>query len=221
MIKQSARDLRERSTGHYSRIVIDSMTALKRFSLKGEDARILVQSFLRFLSELEVTTLIVSNPMGTSILETEFLLARGEILLHKWIDGNTVRRALSVERLRGTPFDERLRPMEIGNHGITVFPGAAVTARGELARTIDRTFLDARDADEVGARLDAVLTSLEAVQKVDGETREAETALLRGVIALHRKRYEEAVRHLITAKTRLTEELRLHDAAHRAGRKDA
>jgi len=131
MIKQSYRDLIERKTGRYTRIVIDSMTALKRFSLKGEDVRILVQSFLRFLSELEVTTLIVSNPMNPEALETEFLLARGEILTHKWIDGQNVRRAVSIERMRGTAFDDRLRPMTIGSQGISVFPNAAISARGE------------------------------------------------------------------------------------------
>ncbi len=216
MIKQSAKDLRERSGGHFSRLVIDSMTALKRFSLKGEDSRILVQSFLRFLSELEVTALIVSSPLHPDALETEFLLARGEFLTHKWIEGNHVRRAISIERMRGTAFDDRLRPMSISKHGMTVFPNATVAARGELSQTIDRPFLEGRLADDVNARLDDVLQALEAVRKEGGETAEAEGALLRGVVSLNRKRYEEAIRHLITAKSRLSEELRIHDAARKA-----
>jgi KaiC/GvpD/RAD55 family RecA-like ATPase len=220
MIKQSARDLRERvAGGHYTRIVIDSMTALKRFSLKSEDARILVQSFLRFLSELEVTTLIVSTPLNPGTLESEFLLARGEILTHKWIEGSAVRRAVSIEWMRGTGFDDRLRPMTIGRHGMTVFPSTTVAARGELSQTIDRPFLEGRAADDVNARLDDVLQALEAVRKEGGETGEAEAALLRGVVALNRRRYEEAVRHLITAKSRLSEEMRLADAHRKAGGK--
>ena len=221
MIKQSSRDLVERTKAHYSRIVIDSMTALKRFSLRGEDARVLVQSFMRFLSELEVTTLLVSSPITPGVLESEFLLSRGEIFLHKWIDGNTMRRAISIERMRGTEFDERLRPMTIGPQGMTVFPNATVTARGELTRSIDRPFLESQAAEEVNARVDDVLASVEAVRRVGGQTGEAEAALLRGVVALNRKRFEEAVRHLVTAKTRLTEEMRLHDAARRAGAKKA
>ena len=221
MIKQSARDLRERSGVHYSRILIDSMTALKRFSLKSEDVRILQQSFLRFLSELEVTTLIVSNPMNPDALESEFLLARGEILMHKWIEADHVRRAISIERIRGTPFDDRVRPLSIDKHGLTVFPAATIAARGELTRSIDRPFLDNRAADDVNARLDDVLEALESVRKLGGETAEAEGALMRGVVALNRRRHEEAIRHLITAKTRLSEELRLHDAARRAKEKAA
>ncbi len=216
MIKQSARDLRERMGQRYTRIVIDSMTALKRFSLKGEDARILVQSFFRFLSELEVTTLIVSNPLAPEKLESEFLLARGEVLLHKWIDGNVVRRAASIERMRGTAFDDRLRPLEIGARGITVFPSTAITTKGELARRIDRPYLDNQMAADVSARIDDVLANLESVQDLEGETAGAEAALLRGIVAFHRKRYEEATRHLITAKSKLTDEIRLHDAARRA-----
>lgn len=222
MIKQSARDLRERvAGGHFSRLAIDSMTALKRFSLKSEDVRILIQSFFRFLSELEVTTLIVSNPLNPGTLESEFLLARGQILTHKWIDGNAVRRAISIERMRGTAFDDRLRPMAIGNRGITVFPMTTIASRGELAQTIDRPFLEGRNADEVNARVDDVLQALETVRKGGGETAEAEAALLRGLVALNRKRYEESIRYLITAKARLTEELRLQDAARRARGKDA
>ncbi len=221
MIKQSARDLRERVTGgHFSRIVIDSMTALKRFSLKGEDARVLVQSFLRFLSELNATTVIVSNPLIPNTLETEFLLARGEVLLHKWIDGNAVRRAISIERFRGTAFDERLRPMSIGRQGVTVFPNASVTAKGELSRSIDRPFLENRVASEVSERLDDVLQTLDAVRAQGGETDMAQVAVLRGVVAMHRKRYEEAIRHLITAKAKLAEETRIHDAARRAEAKN-
>lgn len=216
MIKQSARDLRERGKATYSRIVIDSMTALKRFSLKGEDARILVQSFLRFLSELEVTTLLVSNPLNPASIDSEFLLSRGELLLHKWIDGSTVRRAISVERMRGTSFDDRMRPMAIGPHGITVYPTATIPARGELVQVINRPFLEARAADEVNERLDDILSTMDSVREVGGEIAEAEAALLRAMVAANRKRYEEAIRHLITAKARLSDELRLHDAARKA-----
>ena len=215
MIKQSYRDLMERQAGRYSRIVIDSMTALKRFSLRETDARVLVQSFMRFLSELEVTSLIVSNPTRNGMFDTEFLLARGEIMTHKWIEGNNIRRAISIERMRGTSFDDRLRPMTIGSHGLTVFPSTAITVKGELTRTIDRPFLEGRVADEVNVRLDETLQALGVVRKTGGETGEAEAAVLRGIVAFHRKRYEEAVRHLITAKSRLTEEMRLQDAARR------
>jgi ATP/maltotriose-dependent transcriptional regulator MalT len=73
----------------------------------------------------------------------------------------------------------------------------------------------------VNERLDDVLASLESVRAIGGETAQAEAALLRALVALNRKRFEEATRHLITAKTRLTEEMRLHDAARKAEAKQA
>ena len=50
---------------------------------------------------------------------------------------------------------------------------------------------------------------------------EAAAAILRGLVSLNRKRYEESIRHLITAKARLSEELRLQEAARRAKEKVA
>jgi len=100
MIKQEFAHHLERTKERYKRIVIDSMTALKMFSMQGQDSRVLTQSFLRFLAELESTTLIVSERLDRKILETEFFLSRGEIRLHKWVDGSVVRRAISIEKFR-------------------------------------------------------------------------------------------------------------------------
>ncbi len=216
MIKQARRDLIEDGGRPYTRIVIDSMTALRRFSLRGEEARVLVQSFLRFLSELEVTTIIVSNPSAPDALDPESLLVRGEMLMHKWIDGNVVRRAISIERMRGTSFDEKLRPMVIGGRGIIVYPDTPVATKGPLLRTIGASFLEERLAAEVNGRMDDVISALEAVRAGEGETTEAEAALLRAVVALQRKRYDESLRHLLAANSRLAEELRIQEAAKRA-----
>src|SRR2546425_243617 len=79
MIKQEFSHHLERTKQRYKRIVIDSMTALKMFAMQGQDSRILIQSFVRFLAELEATTLIISERLNKKILETEFFLARGEI----------------------------------------------------------------------------------------------------------------------------------------------
>src|SRR5438132_14167723 len=61
MIKQEFSQHLERTKQRYKRIAVDSMTALKMYSLQGQDIRLLMQSFLRFLAELEATTLIVSE----------------------------------------------------------------------------------------------------------------------------------------------------------------
>jgi len=58
------------------------------FAMQGQDSRILIQSFVRFLAELEATTLIISNASTRRSSRREFFLARGEVRLHKWIDGS-------------------------------------------------------------------------------------------------------------------------------------
>src|SRR3970040_1638777 len=130
MIKQEFAQRLERTTERYKRIVIDSLAALKMFSMQGEDSRILIQSFLRFLSELEATSVIISERLDRSTIETEFFLSRGEIRLHKWLDGNVIRRAISVEKFRGSSFDDKIRPVKISDAGVTVDPEGSVTVRG-------------------------------------------------------------------------------------------
>jgi KaiC/GvpD/RAD55 family RecA-like ATPase len=61
MLRQEADDLYDEEGEVYSRVVIDSMTALKMFGMKGEDQSILIQSFMRFLAEIEVTSIMVTQ----------------------------------------------------------------------------------------------------------------------------------------------------------------
>jgi KaiC/GvpD/RAD55 family RecA-like ATPase len=120
MLRQESDDLYDKNGEVYSRVVIDSMTALKMFGMKGEDQRILIQSFLRFLAELEVTSLMITQIPEPEELPTEVLLSRGEIRLHK-INGNTkTARGISIEKMRGTEFDEHLRPINLSSRGIEV-----------------------------------------------------------------------------------------------------
>jgi KaiC/GvpD/RAD55 family RecA-like ATPase len=96
----------------YRRIVIDSLTALKYFCMFGEED-IHLQSFLRFLSESKITTILtVETPEKYNHIP-EMFLARGEIRLHKdWVDG-ALRRQISIEKNRGSEYDEKVYPMEI------------------------------------------------------------------------------------------------------------
>jgi KaiC/GvpD/RAD55 family RecA-like ATPase len=123
MLRQDADDLYDAVGDNYSRILIDSMTALKMFGMGGEDQRILIQSFIRFLSELEATALITSNTPGPERLDTEILLARGEVRLHKLTDDRMTKRGISIEKFRGSDFDEFTRPMKITSSGIEVMSG--------------------------------------------------------------------------------------------------
>ncbi|UCE72941.1 MAG: AAA family ATPase [Methanomassiliicoccales archaeon] len=123
MLRQDAEDLYEATGEKYSRVVVDSMTALKMFGMKGEDQRILIQSFMRFIAEMEATCLIVSQTPEPDHLDTEVLLARGEIRLHKTKNRGMINRGVSIEKLRGSDFDETIRPIKITSKGIKVQNG--------------------------------------------------------------------------------------------------
>lgn len=120
MLRQEADDLYDNQGEMYSRVVIDSLTALKMFGMGGEDHRILIQSFYRFLAEWEVTALIVTGIPEPERIDTEVFLARGEIRLHKQKRVDTLVRGISIEKMRGTRFDESIRPFRIGSAGIEV-----------------------------------------------------------------------------------------------------
>ena len=104
----------------YSRIVIDSLTALQYFCMKGFDPVAGAQSFLRFLSDLRVTTILTVEAPLEEVESPERSLARGEIRLFRWeLDGRTVR-AIGVEKFRGSSHDVRLHPYRIGPQGIGI-----------------------------------------------------------------------------------------------------
>ncbi|MCI4346329.1 MAG: hypothetical protein L3K07_06205 [Thermoplasmata archaeon] len=105
---------------NYTRLVIDSLTALQYFCMKGMDEVQGAQSFLRFLSDLGPTTVLTVESAHEDLESPERMLARGEIRLFRWdTEGRTVR-AIGVEKFRGSSHDVRLHPYRIGTHGIDV-----------------------------------------------------------------------------------------------------
>jgi KaiC/GvpD/RAD55 family RecA-like ATPase len=207
MIKQEFAGRLEKTKERYKRIVIDSMTALKMFSMQGEDSRILIQSFMRFLSELESTTLIVSEHLDRKAIETEFFLGRGEIRLHKWIDGSTVRRALSVEKFRGSQFDDRLRPLAITNQGVVVFPDQQVTSSNGTGAKGNETLLEMRIIDDVSNVLESVLRKVEDAQRRQIPVRDVEVSLSRAMLHFQRKNYQKAMKQALACNSLLEQRL--------------
>ncbi|HZY91477.1 MAG TPA: ATPase domain-containing protein, partial [Thermoplasmata archaeon] len=104
----------------FSRIVVDSLTALQYFCMKGFDETLGAQTFLRFLSDLRITTILTVEAPLEDVETPERLLARGEIRLFRWeLDGRTVR-AMGVEKFRGSQHDARLHPYRISSQGIDI-----------------------------------------------------------------------------------------------------
>jgi KaiC/GvpD/RAD55 family RecA-like ATPase len=111
----------------YTRLVIDSLTALQYFCMKGFNEVAGAQTFLRFLSDLHVTTFLTVESPLEDVDTTERMLARGEIRLFRWeLEGATVR-AIGVEKFRGGAHDVRLHPYRIGPSGIDIHLDATIS----------------------------------------------------------------------------------------------
>jgi KaiC/GvpD/RAD55 family RecA-like ATPase len=114
----------------YTRVVIDSLTALQYFCMKGFDEDAGAQTFLRFLADLQVTTLLTVESPLRDVESIERTLARGEIRLFRWeLHGSTVR-AIGVEKFRGGSHDVRLHPYRIGPAGLDIDLELTVSRRG-------------------------------------------------------------------------------------------
>lgn len=131
----------------YTRIAIDSLTALQYFCMKGFEPVAGAQAFLRFLSDLRITTLLTLESPLEDVESPERMLARGEIRLFRWeLEGRSVR-AIGVEKFRGSPHDVRLHPYRIGPRGLDI----------NLELTISR---DTRQILEVSRPEEAVVSAL-------------------------------------------------------------
>jgi KaiC/GvpD/RAD55 family RecA-like ATPase len=112
--------------GRFTRVLVDSLTSIRRFGMKTmtpgdmQPDRTEVQSLLRFLSEMEVTTLLTATPGNPMILSPEEILTRGEILLtRKWIGDRSIRQ-IKIVRMRGSAHDPERRPFAITSQGFVV-----------------------------------------------------------------------------------------------------
>ena len=118
----------EFSETRYSRVVIDSLTSLRRLAGLDEDPETAINSLLRYISESGVTALIIADLPDPTKLEIETFICRGEIRLHKVVTASKMERSVTVEKFRGSGHDALPRPMNITKTGITVATKRKVTA---------------------------------------------------------------------------------------------
>jgi KaiC/GvpD/RAD55 family RecA-like ATPase len=104
----------------YSRLVIDSLTSLKRLSGTEEDIDSGILSLLRFLSEANLTSLLVTDFPDPTELAPEMFLSRGILRFHKVMVSSRTERCVWVEKFRGSAHDTQPRPVHITKSGISV-----------------------------------------------------------------------------------------------------
>jgi KaiC/GvpD/RAD55 family RecA-like ATPase len=104
----------------YTRIVVDSLTSLRYFYIRTSEENATLMSFFRLLSDLGVTSILTVQLPEISKPDIEIHVARGEIRLHKWINGRGLMRGATVEKYRGSAHDQRLRTMKMTSEGIVI-----------------------------------------------------------------------------------------------------
>ncbi|MFA5895381.1 MAG: ATPase domain-containing protein [Thermoplasmata archaeon] len=114
----------------YQRVVIDSMTALRYFCMREFEETLTTQSFMRFLAESKVTSLLTVELPEEGEVPAEAFLARGEIRLHKLRDESGIRRFVSVEKYKGSSHDDFVYPFDITNAGVGVQTGPVRSLSG-------------------------------------------------------------------------------------------
>jgi KaiC/GvpD/RAD55 family RecA-like ATPase len=205
---------------NYTRLVIDSLTALQYFCMKGVDEVGGAQTFLRFLSDLGVTTILTVESPSEETETAERLLARGEVRLSRWdVDGQTVC-AIGVEKFRGSAHDIRLHPYRISPTGLEI----------DLETTISRDTIRAGLAKAEKARERAatrppstlldVVALIAAVRDLVGrgiDVRSAQVEVDRAAAASEAGRTDAAARHLLRARGIVSQLAIDWENAHRAG----
>ncbi len=197
----------EMARQNYTRLVVDSLTALQYFCMKGIDETQGAQSFLRFLSDLRITSLLTVEAPVEEIESAERLLARGEIRLFRWeLEGVTVR-AIGVEKFRGSAHDNRLHPYRISPTGLDI--DLATTISRDTRRVVDGS--EATTASAVRAipalpgALDQILADLRDLSAVGIDVSAAQAEIAEGRVAAQALKPDEFAVHLIRARAIMSE----------------
>jgi len=196
---------------NYARLVIDSLTALQYFCMKGYDETLGAQTFLRFLSDLRITTILTVEAPLEDAETPERLLARGEVRLFRWEhDGQTVR-AIGVEKFRGSDHDVKLHPYRLAPDGLLVNLGVTISrdtqeVRPEPSPEPEAPPLTGPEAPEVFATgLDALEQDSRDLVALGVDVAPIRSTVLEALAASERSTAEEVGRIVARARGRVLE----------------
>jgi len=104
------------------RCVIDSLMSIAPAYTHQAGFRFRLLHFLRALSELELTTIILTESQTPTIQEfgLDSILTNGTLLLHTISQKDTVEQVMEIPKMRGVKVQRRLNPYKITQNGIEV-----------------------------------------------------------------------------------------------------
>lgn len=107
------------------RVVIDPISSLVFQFPKASERRKALLDLFKTISDLNATSVITTELRSTSLtrkVRTEEFLSQGVIVLHTLTENGRIVNAIQIEKMRGVPHDNQLRPYEINKNGVEVFP---------------------------------------------------------------------------------------------------
>jgi circadian clock protein KaiC len=119
IIKSRAREI------HAQRLVIDPITMFVLQYPEISERRSAILNLFDALTDLGTTNVVVAEMRTTALqrkIRTEEFLAHGVIVFHNFAFNGRIVSAVQIEKMRGISHDRQLRPYEINENGIEVFP---------------------------------------------------------------------------------------------------
>ena len=107
------------------RIIVDPINSLMLRYPEEVKRR---KAMLLFFDAIESTgcSCLMISELRTSVLERRFqleeFLSEGVVLLHTMVHEGNVIRGIQIEKMRGVAHDTQLRPYQISDSGVEVFP---------------------------------------------------------------------------------------------------
>ncbi|UCH88711.1 MAG: hypothetical protein JSV49_10735 [Thermoplasmata archaeon] len=103
----------------HKRVGLDSTSTLRMLEDHPTGGRRRILSIMKILTEARCTSLIICETNDNSP-SMEGFLARGVIKLYTTTTAGEKIRAIGIEKMRGTSFDEHIRPFTITDQGIVI-----------------------------------------------------------------------------------------------------
>jgi circadian clock protein KaiC len=116
------------------RCVIDSLTTIAGAYRNQDEFRFRLLQFYRALTELELTTLVLTESSTPTVeaVGPETILAQGSLLLHTLRDRERDLTYLEIQKMRGVRVHKRVLPYRITPEGFDVRPQENVSKVSEL-----------------------------------------------------------------------------------------
>jgi len=108
------------------RAVIDSTMLLDHFVDEPQEA---LTDFITRLKGTDTTVILISEMTDPTAYSEEHYLAHGVIFFHNFLEGGGMKRAVQLIKMRGTPIDSDLKPIEFTDRGVELHPDETLEQR--------------------------------------------------------------------------------------------